>query len=99
RLSTALPFPYTTLFRSDLLELFAFVHPARFVVPTPKGLAHALRLPAPASDDAVPGLLQEAAGALLETCRSEDWAEREGAWSALRSEEHTSELQSRENLV
>lgn len=76
---------YPDLSGLDLLELFAFVHPARFVVPTPKGLAHALRLPAPASDDAVPGLLQEAAGALLETCRSEDWAEREGAWSALQS--------------
>src|SRR5690606_30864845 len=75
---------YPDLSGLDLLELFAFVHPARFVVPTPKGLAHALRLPAPASDDAVPGLLQEAAGALLGTCRSEDWAEREGAWSARR---------------
>lgn len=30
----------------DLLELFAFVHPARFVVPTPRGLAEALGLPA-----------------------------------------------------
>ena len=25
----------------DLLELFAFLHPARFMVPTPKGLAAA----------------------------------------------------------
>jgi ATP-dependent DNA helicase DinG len=39
----------------DLLELFAFVHPARFVVPTPRGLAEALGLPKPdgAEDDAL----------------------------------------------
>jgi ATP-dependent DNA helicase DinG len=39
----------------DLLELFAFVHPARFVVPTPRGLAEALELPKPdgAEDDAL----------------------------------------------
>src|ERR1700732_1209557 len=30
----------------DLLELFAFVRPARFCVPTPRGLAAALRLQA-----------------------------------------------------
>src|SRR5213079_2968414 len=33
----------------DLLELFAFVHPARFCVPTPRGLAEALGLPPPRS--------------------------------------------------
>jgi ATP-dependent DNA helicase DinG len=31
----------------DLLELFAFVYPARFCVPTPRGLADALGLPPP----------------------------------------------------
>src|SRR6187402_123673 len=76
---------YPDLSGLDLLELFAFIHPARFCVPTPKGLAHALGLPEPASDDAVPALLQEAAGALLERCESEEWPEREGAWSALQS--------------
>lgn len=76
---------YPDLSGLDLLELYAFVHPARFVVPTPKGLAHALGLPEPGSDDAVPALLQQAAGALLEMCESADWAEREGAWSALQS--------------
>ena len=44
---------YPDLSGLDLLELFAFVHPARFVVPTAKGLAHALDLPEPGSDDAV----------------------------------------------
>jgi ATP-dependent DNA helicase DinG len=76
---------YPDLSGLDLLELFAFVHPARFMVPTPKGLAHALELDEPAGDDKVPQLLQEAAEALLATCESADWAEREGAWTALQS--------------
>jgi ATP-dependent DNA helicase DinG len=76
---------YPDLSGLDLLELFAFVHPARFMVPTPKGLAHALGLDEPASDDAVPALLQLAASSLLDTCEREDWPEREGAWSALQS--------------
>lgn len=49
----------------DVLELFAFVHPARFCVPTPRGLAEALGLPVPGSlEDAAPRLL-DAAGRLL----------------------------------
>src|SRR3546814_10900897 len=35
---------YPELSGLDLLELWAFVHPARFVVPTPKGFARALNL-------------------------------------------------------
>src|SRR4249919_3080407 len=50
---------YPDLSGLDLLELYAFVHPARFCVPTPKGLAHVLNLPEPASDDEVPLLLQQ----------------------------------------
>ncbi|MEO6717113.1 MAG: ATP-dependent DNA helicase [Novosphingobium sp.] len=76
---------YPDLSGLDLLELFAFIHPARFMVPTPKGLAHVLGLDEPAGDDAVPALLQQATGVLLETCESPDWPEREGAWSALQS--------------
>ncbi|TIX51871.1 ATP-dependent DNA helicase [Alteraurantiacibacter aquimixticola] len=76
---------YPDLSGLDLLELFAFVHPARFCVPTAKGLAHALGLEEPADGDDVPRFLQEAAGALLETCESPEWPEREGAWSALQS--------------
>lgn len=76
---------YPDLSGLDLLELFAFVHPARFCVPTPKGLADALSLEQPTSDDAVPLLLQKAAGALLQTCEKQDWAERDGAWSTLQS--------------
>lgn len=76
---------YPDLSGLDVLELFAFVHPARFAVPTPRGLAHALEIDEPASDDGVPAFLQRAAGHLLATCESDDWAEREGAWSSLQS--------------
>lgn len=38
---------YPELSGLDLLELFAFVHPAQFMVPTPMGLAKALKLPLP----------------------------------------------------
>ncbi len=50
----------------DLLELFAFVRPARFCVPTPRGLAVALGLPQP--NDAVSACvtLTTAARALLQ---------------------------------
>ncbi|WP_115367583.1 ATP-dependent DNA helicase [Alteripontixanthobacter maritimus] len=76
---------YPDLSGLDLLELFAFVHPAQFCVPTPKGLASALDLAEPVGDDAVPLLLQQAAGVLLARCQRDDWAEREGGWSALQS--------------
>jgi len=76
---------YPDLSGLDLLELFAFIHPARFMVPTPKGLAHVLDLPEPEGDDAVPALLQVAAEALLATCADPTWPEREGAWSALQN--------------
>ena len=76
---------YPDLSGLDLLELYAFVHPAKFVVPTPKGLAHALDLPEPQGDDGVPALLQQAAEALLAICEQPNWAEREGAWSALQN--------------
>lgn len=50
----------------DLLELFAFVRPARFCVPTPRGLAAALGLPAPADAVAACVTLATAARALLQ---------------------------------
>ncbi|MBL8656944.1 MAG: ATP-dependent DNA helicase [Altererythrobacter sp.] len=76
---------YPELSGLDLLELFAFVHPARFCVPTPKGLAHALGLAEASGDGDVPRLLRDAAGALLAQCADSGWAERDGAWSALQS--------------
>ena len=51
----------------DLLELFAFVHPARFAVPTPQGLARALGLAEPESDEGAATFLREAAATLLDT--------------------------------
>jgi len=71
---------YPDLNGLDLLELFAFVHPARFAVPTPKGLADVLGLEPPGSDEAAAGFLREAAGILLDTIGA-DWPEREGAWA------------------
>ena len=41
----------------DLLELFAFIHPARFMVPTPKGLATALELEPPGDDQGAAQML------------------------------------------
>ena len=76
---------YPDLSGLDVLELFAFVHPARFCVPTPKGLAHALGLPEPQTDGDVPILLQRAATALVMACSDGAWAERAGAWSSLQS--------------
>ena len=76
---------YPDLSGLDLLELFAFVHPARFCVPTPKGLAHALDMEEPEGDSAVPGFLQLAGSRLLEECEDEAWEEREGSWSVLQS--------------
>jgi len=75
---------YPDLSGLDLLELFAFVHPARFAVPTPKGLAHVLGLEAPESDAEAPAFLLRAAEALLATLER-DWPEREGAWTSAQS--------------
>ena len=75
---------YPELSGLDLLELFAFVHPARFAVPTPKGMAHALGLEPPESDGRAPAFLLGAAEALLATLSAE-WPEREGAWASAQS--------------
>ncbi|GAA4029520.1 ATP-dependent DNA helicase [Sphingomonas rosea] len=65
----------------DLLELFAFVHPARFVVPTVAGLAGWCGLEAPADEGAQAALLPTIANRLLAVLGG-DWAEREGAWTS-----------------
>ncbi len=75
---------YPELSGLDLLELFAFLHPARFAVPTPKGLARAVDLSPPDRDEDVAAFLHEAAAALLAVPEG-DWAEREGAWTAAQS--------------
>jgi ATP-dependent DNA helicase DinG len=75
---------YPDLNGLDLLELFAFVHPARFAVPTPKGLADALGLEPPQGEDEAARFLRAAAEVLLDTLAA-DWPEREGAWAAAQS--------------
>src|SRR5262249_18524112 len=49
----------------DLLELFAFARPARFCLPTPRGLAEALGLPLPRGLEDEVGTLHQAMRALL----------------------------------
>jgi ATP-dependent DNA helicase DinG len=72
---------YPELSGLDLLELFAFVHPARFAVPTPKGMAQALGLAPPETDADAALFLRGAAARLLETLETH-WPEREGAWAS-----------------
>jgi ATP-dependent DNA helicase DinG len=50
----------------DLLELFAFVRPATFCLPTVRGLCEALDLPAPATPEDELARLPDAARALLD---------------------------------
>jgi ATP-dependent DNA helicase DinG len=74
----------------DLLELFAFVRPATFCVPTPRGLAEALDLDPPATLAEAPAALRRVAVRLL-TELTEDTAARrarptaramaDGGWS------------------
>jgi len=66
----------------DLLELFAFIHPARFAVPTPAGLSRALGLKPPASEAEAAQTLRVIASTMLDRLVAADWAEREGAWTS-----------------
>ena len=50
----------------DLLELYAFVRPATFCLPTPRGLCEALDLPVPATPEEEVASLPEVARALLD---------------------------------
>lgn len=75
---------YPELSGLDLLELFAFLRPACFMVPTPRGLARTLGLDEPVSDAQVAPFLREAATAMLAIADA-DWPEREGAWHAAQS--------------
>jgi len=73
---------YPELSGLDLLELFAFVHPARFAVPTASGLSRALGLEPPASEADAGAALQRLAERLLAALADPDWREREGAWTS-----------------
>lgn len=81
---TAQRLGYPDLSGLDLLELFAFLRPARFMVPTPRGVARTLGIAAPVDDAAVAPFLRNAAEAMLAIAET-DWPEREGAWHAAQS--------------
>jgi ATP-dependent DNA helicase DinG len=73
---------YPELSGLDLLELFAFIRPARFAVPTVAGLSKVLGLDPPESDAVAAGSLQAIAGRLLAVLADPEWREREGAWTS-----------------
>src|SRR5690606_41898904 len=81
------PFPYTTLFRSGMEAVVA-------------GVAEHVVAPLPRDDDVVPGTTVDAviAGTGLDEVVAVA-AVHDDVDLDVRSEEHTSELQSRENLV
>ncbi len=60
----------------DILELFAFVHPAKFCVPTPIGLAHALNLKPPEAFEDYPIALIEITKALLKDLQNDSYSEK-----------------------
>ncbi|HJR83345.1 MAG TPA: ATP-dependent DNA helicase, partial [Sphingomicrobium sp.] len=76
---------YPELSGLDLLELFAFVHPARFAVPTVAGMCRAVGLEPPGNEVASAGALRVIAAQLLDMLESPDWKEREGAWTSSQS--------------
>lgn len=73
---------YPELSGLDLLELFAFVHPARFAVPTAAGLSRAVGLEPPASEAEAAAALVRIAERLLAVLGDPEWREREGAWTS-----------------
>src|ERR1043166_6028465 len=73
---------YPELSGLDLLELFAFMHPARFAVPTEAGLSRTLGLEPPGSEAVGAAALQRIAERLLAVLADPDWREREGAWTS-----------------
>ncbi len=75
---------YAELSGLDLLELFAFLRPAQFMVPTPRGLARAAGMDEPAGDDETALFLRTAAQALIAQT-GDAWPEREGAWTSLQA--------------
>lgn len=76
---------YPELSGLDLLELFAFLFPARFAVPTPAGIAAAMGIAPPDSEADVAAFLPRAAAAMLDRAGDAAWPEREGAWHGLQA--------------
>jgi ATP-dependent DNA helicase DinG len=73
---------YPELSGLDLLELFAFIHPARFAVPTAAGLSRALGLEPPVGEAEAAAALKQIANRLLAVLDDSNWREREGAWTS-----------------
>jgi ATP-dependent DNA helicase DinG len=69
----------------DVLELFAFVHPAQFCTPTISGLARALRLNPPETAADETALIRRCAAHLLDTCTGAAWRQRGGAYASLQA--------------
>src|SRR5881275_1567532 len=68
---------YPELSGLDLLELFAFLHPAQFAVPTAAGLSKALGLEPPVSEADAAAALKRTAERLLAVLDDPNWRERE----------------------
>lgn len=66
----------TELYAYDILELFAFTHPAAFSVPTPAGLAKTLGLPVPQDFEDYPFTIMEIAQNLLSDLQKEPVKEK-----------------------
>src|SRR4051794_29781913 len=73
---------YPELSGLDLLELFAFIHPARFAVPTAAGLSRGLDLEPPGSEADAAAALQRIAARLFAVLSDPGWREGEGAWTS-----------------
>jgi ATP-dependent DNA helicase DinG len=63
----------------DALELYAFVHPARFCAPSAVGLARALGLPEPIGAAAQAGALRDICQGLIKELQDHPWPSREEA--------------------
>src|SRR6478672_7015772 len=73
---------YPELSGLDLLELFAFIYPARFAVPTVAGLSRSLALEPPRGESEAAAALKQIAERMLALLAEADWREREGAWTS-----------------
>ena len=69
----------------DLLELFAFVRPAQFCLPTPRGLAAALDIAIPENSAQMAQMLFHAAEVLLEEVQNKPIEVANIAWSMARA--------------
>lgn len=70
---------FSEFYAFDVLELFAFVHPVRFCVPTPTGLARALGLDTPRDAEDAPFCLFDIARALLKDLQSDPLRDKANA--------------------